>query len=295
MKRFILTFVTILMVAGLLHGKGYAYTTISASDAYEMFSTNKELIVVDVREEVTEYCYGHIPCAINLPWNSGVFSEEYDNNLPTNAPILVVCRSGSRSRSASYVLSNNGYETVYTLAGGMSGWTFDTVTCDDIENCNRGDTIYPIYFPHIASGNGWETEIAIINTSPDNPLSGTFKTYNAGGELLDDTQTLELPAAGRTELVVGEFFHNPTTIRYIILVTDSDSIYGYLKFYNSPGSNYRVAIPAPTSVNQDDIVVSHIALTNNWWTGLALVNTTNESRTLTFTFNNELGNQLEGS
>ena len=62
MKRFILTIVTIMMVVGLLHGKGYAYTKISASDAYEMLSSNEEVFVVDVRE-TWEYCslQGHSP------------------------------------------------------------------------------------------------------------------------------------------------------------------------------------------------------------------------------------------
>ena len=295
MKKLTLTFMITLIVAGLLHGKGYAYTTVSAFEAHEMLLSNEELIVVDVREEASEYCYGHIPCAIVLPWNSGVFSEEYSTVLPINAPILVVCRSGNRSGQASAVLSRNGYETVYNLADGMSGWTYDTVTCEDIESCDsctRCDMTYPIYFPHIATGDGWETEITIINTSPDSPLSGTFKTYSAGGELLDNTQTLNLPAAGRTELIIGDSFQNPTSICYIIFVADNSSVYSYLKFYNSPGSSYRVAIPAPTSVNQNDIAVSHIALTDGWWTGLALVNTTNESRTLTFTFNNSQSKNL---
>ena len=287
MKKVILTFVTILMVAGLLHGKGYAYTTISASDAYEIFTTNEELVVVDVRE-TWEYCslQGHIPCAINYIWdrNSLAFSTEEYENLPTDAPILLVCASGNRSRQAAIFLENHGYETVYSLGGGMYDWPYDTATCDDIEDC---DSTYPVYFPHIASGNGWETEISVINTSQDTPVSGIFKTYNADGELLDNTHTLELPAAGRLELVVGEFFSNPTQIRYIILETANQTTYGYLKFYNYPELSYRASIPAITNINQNNISVSHIAIKDGWWTGLALVNTTDEDREIMFTFNND--------
>ncbi len=280
MKRFFLAFVVIFISMGLLQDKGYAYTTISGTDAYEIFSSNEELVVVDVRE-VYEYCPYHIPCAINYPWNSGVFSTDYDN-LPGNVPILVVCASGVRSSRAAAVLSSNGYETVYSLSGGISSWPAALVNCDE-DNC---DPTYPLYFPHIASGDGWETKIAIINTSTDTPLNGTFKAYDSNGELLDDTQTLDLPAAGRTELLVGNFFPNAANISYIILLTNSDTVYGYLKFYNSPGLYSRVAIPASSSVNLNDITVSHIALSDGWWTGLALVNTTNEERILTFTFNN---------
>ncbi len=282
MKRFILTFVALVIIAGLLPGQGYAYEIIRASDAYEMFLTDEKLIVVDVREEAIEYCYGHIPCALNYPWRSGVFSEEY-HNLPTDAPILLDCHSGGRSGDAAKVLDRNGYETVYSLSGGMSSWLGPTVTCDDIEDC---DPTYLVYFPHIASGDGWESEISVINTSPDTPLSGTFKAYDTDGELIDDTQTLDLPAAGRVELIVGKSFSNPTRIRYIILETTSQTTYGYTKFYDYPGLKYRAAIPATTNINQKDISVSYIALENGWWTGLALVNTTDEERELTFTFNN---------
>ncbi len=281
MKKLFLTLAIVMMTTSFSYSRGYAYTTISASDAYEMYSTSKELIVVDVRENY-EYCPGHIPCAINYPINSGIFYEEYDN-LPGDAPILVVCASGIRSSRAASILNQNGFETVYSLSGGMPSWSYETVTCDDIENC--GPT-YMVYFPHIASGNGWETEIAIINTSPDTPSSGTFKTYDSNGELLDDTHTLNLQAAGRLELVVGEFFSDPTQIRYIILETSSQTTYAYLKFYDYPGLSYRAAIPATTNINQNNISVSHIAIEDGWWTGLALVNTTEEIREITFTFNN---------
>ena len=280
MKRFIMAIIVIMAVA-LIPTSGFSYTTISGSEAYEIFSSNEALIVVDVRENY-EYCPYHIPCAKNYPLNSGVFSEEY-SNLPTDAPILVVCASGHRSSRAAAILSGNGYETVYSLSGGISSWPETLVSCDDDGQCS----LTPIYFPHIASGNGWETEIAIINLSLENPLSGTFKTYNAAGDLLDESKTLNLPAAGRSQLIVGNFFENANNIRYIIFATDSNTVYGYLKFYNSPGiSNQRVAIPAPTRVNQDIISISHIATTGGWWTGLGMVNTSNESRELTFTFNN---------
>jgi len=78
MKRFTQTIVVIMAVISLLNCKSHAYMTIPASTAYEIFTTNKELVVVDVRE-TWEYCMGHIPCAINYPWTSGVFSKEYEN------------------------------------------------------------------------------------------------------------------------------------------------------------------------------------------------------------------------
>ncbi|MCK5916174.1 MAG: hypothetical protein KAG92_08545, partial [Deltaproteobacteria bacterium] len=107
MKRFVFIFFTIILVVGLLHGKGHAYKIISGPDAYEMYQNNEELIVVDVREKISEYClYGHIPVALNYPWRSGVFAKEY-HNLPTDAAILLVCRSGGRSGDAARLLDRN--------------------------------------------------------------------------------------------------------------------------------------------------------------------------------------------
>ncbi len=280
MKKFFLSISTMIVI-GFLCGNVFAYTTISSDDALAKYLNDDDLIVVDVREEVNEYCYGHIPCAINLPLNSGVFDQEY-YILPKEAAIMVICRSGSRSARAASILGQNGYTEVYSVSGGMSMWAGDEVTCNDEEDCEQN----LVYFPHIASGNGWETEIAIINTSTATSLSGVIKAYNSAGEQISEIKTVDLAPAGRIEMKVGDFFQDPHLIRYLIFTASTNATYGYLKFYNFPGSSYRVSIPASADVNQDDIIVSHIAMSDGWWTGLNLVNTTKENRTLTINFNN---------
>ena len=79
-----------------------AHTDVSVAEALDMVTTNDQLIVVDVREESSEYCgpLGHIPGALNYPWSSGVLEERYDE-LPVDADILVVCYSGGRSNAAA--------------------------------------------------------------------------------------------------------------------------------------------------------------------------------------------------
>ena len=129
MKKIILTLLAIVITSAILHGEVYAYTDISSTKAYAIYQSDKELIVVDVRDE-SEYCRGHIPCAIFYSWNRGVFTKEF-HNLPTDTPILLVCRSGK----ATAILDKNGYKTVYNLEEGMRSWPEPTVTCDDVENC----------------------------------------------------------------------------------------------------------------------------------------------------------------
>ena len=283
MKKFIFTTIIFLTTVGLLCNSGYAYTTISADAALTMYLHNDKLIVVDVREKKSEYCRGHIPCAINLPKNSYVFEQEF-MILPKDGPILVVCRSGHRSDDASAILTRHGYKNVYSMGGGMSAWTGDTIaTCEEGNGCQRNY----LYFPHIASGDDWETEIAIINTSAETSLSGILKSYNEVGEQVGELKVVDLEPNGRYETKIGETFSNPELIHYLIFTASTDKAYAYLKYYDFKNAAQRVAIPAPAEVNQNDIFISHITMADGWWTGISLVNTTTESRTLTFTFNND--------
>jgi len=121
------------------------HTEITAAEAKVMIDSNPNLIIVDVREE-SEYCAtdppaplppGHIPGAILLPWNSGVFQTEF-SQLPTDGEILIVCRSGNRSHSASNMLDVNGYTNVYDMSDGMLAWVWETDLCTQVPTVSRG-------------------------------------------------------------------------------------------------------------------------------------------------------------
>ncbi len=124
----------------------YAHIDVTPAEALELIESHADLIVVDVREE-HEFCDedGHIPCAVNYPLNSGVFEKQY-TELPRDADILIVCRSGGRSNRAADFLDSRGYLHVYDMQGGMSSWEGETVACidadgngiyDDRDNCSR--------------------------------------------------------------------------------------------------------------------------------------------------------------
>jgi rhodanese-related sulfurtransferase len=72
----------------------WAHTDVTPVEARELIDSTADLVVVDVREP-SEYCdaVGHVPGALNYPLNSGALQARYAE-LPTDAPILVVCRSG---------------------------------------------------------------------------------------------------------------------------------------------------------------------------------------------------------
>ncbi len=106
-----------------------AHADVTVEEALDLIAYTKDLIVADVRER-SEFCdeAGHISGAVNYPWTSGVLQERYEE-LPSDAPILVVCRSGNRSNQAADFLDSEGFTEVYDMLGGMKAWTYGTVGC----------------------------------------------------------------------------------------------------------------------------------------------------------------------
>jgi rhodanese-related sulfurtransferase len=49
------------------------------------------------------------------------FIEEATTGLDTNQPILLICRSGARSRAAAQALQAAGYESTYNVSAGFEG------------------------------------------------------------------------------------------------------------------------------------------------------------------------------
>jgi len=119
---------------------------VTAEEAQEMIDTNPHLLVVDVREK-SEYCNGsatppgHIPGALNYPWNSGYLANHYQE-LPPAADILVVCGIGMRSAAASqFLCGEKGFTAVSNMLGGMAAWEGATAIwpcCDTAQDCDDG-------------------------------------------------------------------------------------------------------------------------------------------------------------
>ncbi|AAM83671.1 rhodanese-like domain-containing protein [Yersinia pestis] len=84
---------------------------------------NKEdAVVVDIRTR-EDYRKGHIANSINL-----IPSDIKNGNLGElekhkTQPIIVVCAMGTTSRASADMLSKAGFERVFTLKEGISGWS----------------------------------------------------------------------------------------------------------------------------------------------------------------------------
>lgn len=117
-------FVALVLVLALLFGPVisqlmYGIKSVNTVQAVNLINHNKG-IVVDVCEP-KEFQTGHIPDAVNMPLSHlAAHASELDKHK--NAPVIVSCRSGQRSVKGAVILRKHGFESVYTLSGGMLAW-----------------------------------------------------------------------------------------------------------------------------------------------------------------------------
>jgi rhodanese-related sulfurtransferase len=74
-------------------------------------------VLLDVRNH-TDYEKEHIDGALNIPLNK---LNKKLKALPHDQPIVCVCWDGLRSREATFLLKNAGYNASY-LVGGVKAW-----------------------------------------------------------------------------------------------------------------------------------------------------------------------------
>ena len=115
---------TAILVVGKVPGgdKQVAYTSITMDKAREIFQTEGDYIILDVRR-VDEFAEGHIPGAINIA-NEDIKSSEPKELQDKKQTIYVYCRSGNRSKQAAAKLAAMGYTNIVEF-GGIIDWTGD--------------------------------------------------------------------------------------------------------------------------------------------------------------------------
>ena len=98
------------------------YQQITQEEAKKLMDS-RDVLILDVREQ-HEYDAGHIPNATLLPVGS-ISSESAASAIPEkDTVVLVYCRSGNRSKTASESLCRLGYTQVYEF-GGINTWPYD--------------------------------------------------------------------------------------------------------------------------------------------------------------------------
>ncbi|PIC74864.1 rhodanese-like domain-containing protein [Sporosarcina sp. P17b] len=120
MKKVLWLIVTVLVLAacGTTNEgkKEEVYQTVDLKDIETL--QMKGDIVLDVRE-IDEFEDGHIIGAINMPLSQIQNGDR--TGLDKDQKYVVVCRSGSRSKMASEILFDEGYDVI-NVSEGMSTW-----------------------------------------------------------------------------------------------------------------------------------------------------------------------------
>jgi rhodanese-related sulfurtransferase len=105
-----------LLVAASGGASGGLPATVSVDEAYSMYQDGA--FVLDVRE-VSEWDEYHASGTTLIPL--GELASRVDE-LPRDRPIVVVCRSGNRSRQGRDILLAAGFTQVTSMDGGLNAW-----------------------------------------------------------------------------------------------------------------------------------------------------------------------------
>lgn len=68
-------------------------------------------VIIDVREPY-EFASGHVKDAINIPPADLMTGADALAKIPKDTPLIVYCRTGSRSAVAIHILESLGYTNV---------------------------------------------------------------------------------------------------------------------------------------------------------------------------------------
>ena len=117
-----LAVVTYLLIQEIFDGAFNKSRSITPLSAVAKMN-NDDTLIIDVRE-APEFVVSHIEQAVNTPLS------KLAEVLPTltehkNKPVLVICQNGTRSASASKLLTKAGFEQVFVVTGGMAAWETD--------------------------------------------------------------------------------------------------------------------------------------------------------------------------
>jgi rhodanese-related sulfurtransferase len=113
----------VLLFTGCKEAKHSAsYKQISQQEAKQMMDSGN-VIVLDVREK-DEYDAGHIAGAVLLPVGTIGENSAAEVIPQKDSTVLVYCRSGNRSKTASQKLADLGYTQIFEF-GGINTWPYE--------------------------------------------------------------------------------------------------------------------------------------------------------------------------
>lgn len=145
MKRWMIQFAVVIVAALLLAAPAAGYDRTLADNYAQVFAPvkgpkagqqlhlvkpdqfvkevrqGKSYVMIDIRTPgETRFMTVNLPDHLVIPL-AELFRHEQLAKLPTDKPIIVVCKSGTRATAAATALRQIGFENTYVLKGGLKG------------------------------------------------------------------------------------------------------------------------------------------------------------------------------
>jgi rhodanese-related sulfurtransferase len=111
-------------------------STLTPQEAWELCQKNSRALLIDIRSSMEYLFVGHPKGAVHVPWidePDWVVNPDFVKDVRKlmlggaidasegSAPVILICRSGKRSREASRMLTNAGIHNVYHITEGFEG------------------------------------------------------------------------------------------------------------------------------------------------------------------------------
>jgi len=144
----------------------------------------------------------------------------------------------------------------------------------------------PLYFPRVVCGNGWQTEIGVVNPVNDPAaVPGVLYAYDRNGAVLV-SMSVSIPANGRAVFDVGSLagLADPAKVAYCTFDDGDSGLVAYSEWCYE--GILRASAPAVRDYNQGLMVAGHIRSNSIWRTEISLVNTGSAARTVNLSFDN---------
>jgi rhodanese-related sulfurtransferase len=111
--------------------------SVTPVEAYRLVEKDQRVVLIDVRSSMEFLFVGHPRGSVHVPWIDepdwivnpyfvtevrkvmlgGVGMDDHDSD----APVVLICRSGKRSLEAGKLLIENGFMQVYNVSEGFEG------------------------------------------------------------------------------------------------------------------------------------------------------------------------------
>lgn len=111
--------------------------SVMPAEAYRLVEKDQRVVLIDVRSSMEFLFVGHPRGSVHVPWIDepdwivnpdfvtevrkvmlgGVGMDDHDSD----APVVLICRSGKRSLEAGKLLIENGFMQVYNVSEGFEG------------------------------------------------------------------------------------------------------------------------------------------------------------------------------